>query len=134
MANKSSIQLKLFRAADILCVLAVILISVILFLIAFKLFSPTASEAAILTVDANGTLSEYSLSDDASYSFQSNGITVEIHISDGQAYIFSSECADGVCRSMGKISRNGQIIVCAPAHFSMYVTSSKGGEYDAVIR
>ena len=43
-----------------------------------------------------------------------NGGSNHLHIADGQAWLSEASCPDKVCVHMGKISREGQSIICLP--------------------
>lgn len=79
----------------------------------------------VLVVTTSDGSTEYSLAQDREFYVRSNGITLCIVIKDGMAYVKESDCKDGVCRSSGKISKNGESIICAPAGVRIMV---KGGE------
>jgi hypothetical protein len=71
---------------------------------------------------------------------QKNG-TIPIHtsygeltivVSQGQAYVSESTCPDKTCIKSGKISRNGQIIICAPNRVMLRVikqNTKSGGAF-----
>ena len=84
-----------------------------------------------LCVTANGKQTYYSLNEDCKTEIEGNGIKLTLVIKGGQAYVEKWGCEDGVCVSSGKISKEGQIIVCAPAEISIRVIG-KAGDYDAV--
>ena len=133
MERRHTDRVTLFRPADILCVVAVLLSAILLFILAGKAFG-TPAENAFLTVDADGEIARYPLYENTEFTVISNGISVTVCISEGSAYVSDSECRDGVCRTMGKISLTGQTVICAPARFSMTVSGEEDAEHDAIIR
>lgn len=116
----------LFKKADILVFLLVILLSLALFLSAFS-----GEDNVKLVINANGNESVYMLNENKSIDFDSDGISLTVVIENGYAFVKSSSCRDKICINSGKISKDGQIIVCAPAHFSMKIVGGEGG-YDAI--
>ena len=71
----------------------------------------------IAYVYSNNTLvGEYVLTDDVKDEFKiesETGYNI-LHIEDGQIWIHDASCPDRVCISQGKISYDGEIIVCLP--------------------
>lgn len=57
----------------------------------------------------------YPLDRNDTVELNSRGVSLTVVIDNGTAYVAEADCRDGVCRSMGRISREGQSIVCAPA-------------------
>ncbi len=119
---------KLFKKADILIFLFVILLAT------FLLLSSIGGDDGVqLCVTVDGKSQTYSLSDDFIKEFSGNGITLTLTVKNGEAYVSHSECKDKICQRSGKISKAGQIIVCAPANISIKIIGS-GGEFDALTR
>ncbi len=119
-------DIALFRKADILVFILVILLALTLFLSAFS-----GEDNVKLVINANESESIYSLSENKILDFESDGIFLTVAIENGFAYVKNSSCKDKICINSGKISKDGQIIVCAPAHFSMKIVG-QGGGYDAI--
>lgn len=64
----------------------------------------------------NKLVGEYVLTDDVNDEFKiesETGFNI-LHIEDGQIWIHDASCPDRVCISQGKISYDGEIIVCLP--------------------
>ena len=101
----------------------------------FLLFSgngqPDPQKAVIIGKD---TVSEYSLSKNTTVEIESNGIKLTVVVENGSVYVKSADCHDGICTQTGKISKTGQIIVCAPAMVAIRIDSETEGGYDAIIR
>lgn len=55
-------------------------------------------------------------------------------IKDGVAYMSDASCPDHLCMGMGKISRNGQSIICLPNRVVVEIRGTDGDEpeYDAI--
>lgn len=54
-----------------------------------------------------------------------NGGTNLLVIRDGEAWVGEASCPDSLCIHMGKISRNGQSVVCLPNQVVVEVVSSE---------
>ena len=63
---------------------------------------------------------------------ENNGILLTVTVSSGTAFVSSSSCPDGICVATGKISKSGQIIVCAPANVAVWIEDGGENGYDAV--
>ena len=59
--------------------------------------------------------------------------TNTVTIKDGCAFVAVSDCRGGDCVRMGKISREGQMIVCLPHHLTVLI-EGPGSAPDAVIK
>lgn len=119
-------DIALFKKADILVFLLVILLALSLFLSAFG-----GDNNVKITVNANGKEAVFRLDENQSINFESNGVSLTVVIENGYAWVKSSSCKDKICISSGKINKDGQIVVCAPAKFSMKIVGNGGG-YDAI--
>lgn len=119
-------DIKLFKRFDVAVFIAVALLAVSLFL------SGLSSESAsALTVNIDGEQRSYSLSESTEIEIESNGVSLTVTVADGCAYVSRTTCKNAVCSHSGKISKAGQIIVCAPAKVSLKIVGS-GGDYDAI--
>lgn len=129
---------KLFRFGDIILILSVVVFAVILFICTSSVLFADPTEKAVVTVNANGSVYEYSLYEERTFTLESNGITVTISISEESVWIESSDCPDKTCKSMGRINREGQSIICVPAKLVIKISSqtASDGEVntDAIVR
>lgn len=97
----------------------IILIAVVL-LAAFFLFlyskSIHQSPAALVEISIDGTVVKtFDLNQDQEYLIESStGGTNMLIIQDGEAWISEASCPDKVCIRQGKISHDGELIVCLP--------------------
>jgi hypothetical protein len=87
----------------------------------------TGQKGATVQVRVDGTLVEtYALTKNQTYELQgANGGTNLLVIQDGTAWVEEASCPDGLCRNMGKISKNGQSIVCLPNRVVIEVTDGQ---------
>lgn len=109
--------------ADVLTVMLVALAAVLV--IVLPLFSATQGQALVITTPEGETV--YALSETQTVMLTSNGITLEVVIADGGAYVAHSECPDGVCVASGRISHDGETILCAPARVMLKVRGGENG-------
>ena len=69
----------------------------------------------------------YSLSENRTIEVTSNGIRLTVVIDGGEVWVKDADCPDLVCKHTGKISRGGEVILCAPAGLRIQV---RGGGDD----
>lgn len=119
---------------DFIAVAVVLLLSFFVWLL-FFLNLNDGGDCITVIEDSGTVLAEYSLGKNGEYPFKSqNGYLLTLKIKNGEAWVSSSDCPNKYCVRSGKISRGGEVIVCAPAHIKISVLSfSEGGDYDAVI-
>ncbi len=114
------------RLFDVIVIAAVLFLALAIWL--FPLIFSDEGDTVALTV---GDKTEYfSLSSDTRREITSEGVSLLLCIENGEVWIEQSTCPDGVCINSGKISREGEIIVCAPAKVSVKIAT--GGEIDAI--
>ena len=119
-----------FKKADI--ILAVVLLVIgALGLLAFRP-AEAAGAYAVITVDGE-ELDRIDLSADQSRIIETSYGTNTVTIKDGCAFVSESDCRGGDCVRMGKISREGQMIVCLPHHLTVLI-EGPGSAPDAVIK
>lgn len=95
------------RRADLLLLFGLLLLGLFLLLLL------RGEPGAYVTVRiGEETVARYPLSVNASYEL--NGGSNLLVICDGAAYIERADCPDGLCIGQGKISREGERIVCLP--------------------
>lgn len=107
-----------------ICLLLFIIFPAVVFFIGLALFS---SNGKSVTVKVDGKfVSEYSLMEDGKYTIEGvDGSTNLLIIEDGKAYVGEASCPDGLCVSQGKVSKNGQSIVCLPNRVVVEVSDDK---------
>ncbi|MCR4676582.1 MAG: NusG domain II-containing protein [Sphaerochaetaceae bacterium] len=100
------------KKADIILI-AALLLAALSFLL-FQLFS--RQSGAVVKVSVGGeVVKELSLYRDQRYEINGvNGGFNTLVIENGQAWIEDADCPDALCVHMGKISFEGQSIVCLP--------------------
>lgn len=119
------------------------LISVIIIINVFLIFwgsrrVATQNEKIAYIYSNNELVSEYVLRDDFKDEVKiesAQGGYNTLHIEDGQIWIHDASCPDKVCISQGKISRDGEIIVCLPNQMLVkIVDNSDEGDIDFIAK
>ena len=99
---------------------------------AIVLISGHKGSTVIVSVDGE-IIKTFSLDGEISYEIAgADGGKNYLRISGGQAWLEDADCPDKLCVNMGKISRNGQSIVCLP-HKVVVEVSSEENEDDVDI-
>ncbi len=118
-------KIKTFRFFDALICVFVLISALLLFF-----FGNLGDEGKYFEVNCDGKKTSYRLDKVQSLEFSSNGMTLTV-VSDGkEVWVESADCPDKCCVNKGRISRESQIIACAPAKFSVSI-SGEGELYDA---
>lgn len=73
---------------------------------------------------------DLTLDDDHSFSTQTGNIEVEVR--DGKIRVSYSNCPLKICRKHGFISRRGEILVCLPNKFMIYIQTGEASGIDGV--
>lgn len=100
---------------DIGLIAAIIIINV--FFIIYGSRNAVNENSKVAYIYSNNKLvREYVLTDDVKdeVKIESDGGYNLLHIEDGQIWIHDASCPDKICISQGKISQDGEIIVCLP--------------------
>lgn len=110
-----------------------IIIGVILVVacIGFGIFFLTGKqEAGIVVISRNGkVIGEYPLKEDRKVKIGDGDNIIEIQ--DGTVRMKSASCPDHLCVKQGKISKNGENIICLPHKVVVTVKSGKESGIDA---
>lgn len=107
--------------ADVTLLLALVLVGLSVFLVSE--LSGEAGEWAVVRIDGV-EVGRYSLLYDGEYEL--NGGTNTLVISGGEAYVSEADCPDRVCVRTGRVSRNGERIICLPNKLEVKIVG--GGE------
>lgn len=101
------------RKKDLILVLIVLIIAAGGFLINYKMHQ---KPAAIVEVTVDGTLvGSFDLSKNTDTVIEGyGGGTNHLIVEDGVVWISEASCPDHICVYQGKISLNGELIVCLP--------------------
>ncbi|NLB32912.1 MAG: NusG domain II-containing protein [Tissierellia bacterium] len=96
--------------------IAIIIISDVFFILYGGNNAMKAINKIAYIYSENKLVGEYVLTDDVNDEVKiesETGFNI-LHIEDGQIWIHDASCPDRVCISQGKISYDGEIIVCLP--------------------
>ena len=110
-----------------LFLIGILLITALVLLLVLK-GGQRKEEGAVAVVTVDGTeVGRYPLSRDGTFSLNNGSNTLVIE--NGEAWVSEANCPDKLCMGFGKISRNGQIIVCLP---NKLIVTIEGGEESGV--
>lgn len=113
---------KYFKKADLLLLAAILLLSAA----GFAVLRSSANENSMIEISIAGEIRERKpLSADSVYYIRSEYGYNIINVEGGQVWISEADCRGGDCVSFGKISSEGQIILCLPHKLAVRIT---GGE------
>ncbi len=89
-------------------------------------------EGAWAVVSVDGEISaRYPLDVDRTVTIGEGNYNV-LQISDGQAAVIDANCGDLTCVHMGRISRQGESIVCLPHRLVISISGGETSGFDAV--
>ena len=121
-----------FGKKDIIFYIILILTGLILTVTVFA-FSKTGDQ---ILISVNGkSYGVYQLDQNQTIPILIHGkVTNQVTIRDKKAWMTKADCPDHLCMKQGKISKNGESIVCLPNKIVVEVQSSKKAEYDSISR
>ena len=98
---------------ELLLAALILLAAALLWLLKAK---PSNAPAAVLEISVDGNLAEtLDLNQDQEITIPGfHGGSNRLIIQDGQAWVQEASCPDHLCIRQGKISREGEMIVCLP--------------------
>lgn len=119
-----------FGKTDLIFLAALLVLGIALTVGIYR-FSESGSKI-LITVDGQlyGT---YDLNENREIPIELNGRTANVVvIENGAAYMEDADCPDKLCVHQGKISRDGQTIVCLPHKLVVEVTGGEEKTYDSI--
>ncbi len=114
------------RKYDLLLILGILLIALLFWWIPTK----DNGQAAVVRVD-NQILHTLPLDRDTTVTVAGHGHHVTVAVKNRTVFVVWADCPDQLCRNTGTIDRQGQVIVCLPAHCSIAVEGTAPA-YDAM--
>ena len=90
--------------------------------------------ASVLVTVAGESYGEYPLDKDAEIRIGDENTYNLLVIKDGKAQITEASCPDKLCVNQGKISFDGQSIICLPNKVVITVSGGERSDYDAVAK
>lgn len=107
-----------------LILIAVILLAALLFLLINRVRHSEPAAIVEIAIDGN-TVERLELSRDQEYTVQNpSGGTNRLIIQDGEAWVEEASCPDKICVHQGKISRDGEMIVCLPNRMTARISGT----------
>ncbi|WMJ75879.1 MULTISPECIES: NusG domain II-containing protein [unclassified Sedimentibacter] len=85
----------------------------------------------------NRLVGEYTLTDDYKTEFvvESESGSNKIHIEDGYVWIEEATCPDKICLHQGRISNDGEVIVCLPNRLMVQIKDNNPeDELDVIVK
>lgn len=116
---------------DIILILAIIAINILIIIYGSYNTVDKGKKIAYVYSD-NKLVGEYTLTDNYKTDFTVNttdGYNT-IYIEDGKVWIHDATCPDKVCLSQGKISHDGELIVCLPNRLMVQIKDNGETEDD----
>ncbi|MCR5100401.1 MAG: NusG domain II-containing protein [Butyrivibrio sp.] len=116
---------------DIVLISIFIIVSIVSFVVVFA----SASFGSRVIVSINGTtMYELDLSEDIEIDIDSEYGHNKLVIEDGECFLSDADCPDGLCIKQGKISKNGQSIICLPNKLVLTIKGEDETEIDTIAR
>ena len=114
---------------DLILIGILLLTALILFLL-FK-DKPRNEPDAVAVVTVDGTeIARYPLSRNGTFVLNEGSNTLVIE--NGEAWVSEANCPDKLCMGFGKISKNGEIIVCLPNRLIVMIEGGEASGIDAI--
>lgn len=107
---------------DILLVCVLLAVGGVIFLFAF--LSGQGGDSVQVKVDGRVT-AVYPLAENRTVTINGIGGENVLVIENGEAYISEADCPDKLCVNQGKISMNGQSVICLPHKTVIEITGEK---------
>lgn len=114
------------KKSDILLAASVLLAALVLFL----LFRPGEAGAWAVVELGGQEIARYPLSEDRTVAIGTSDYNV-LQIAGGTAAVTEANCGDHTCVRTGKISREGETIVCLPHRLTIRVEGGGSSGFDA---
>lgn len=114
---------------DVILTASILIVAALVFFI----IGLTRRDGSTVTVESEGEIiGEYPLNIDREIEITAkNGYNLLI-IKDGKAFIRDASCPDKLCVNQGKISHNGETVVCLPNKTIVTVSSEERSDTDFV--
>lgn len=118
-----------FKKADIFLFIAVLLIG----LFGFVLLRHDAKDTATVQISSEGEIIKtVPLKTDGIYDITTEYGYNIIIVENGQVWVSEADCPGKDCMRFGKISRDGQVILCLPHRLVVSISNSAQGGPDAI--
>ena len=119
---------KYFKKADVILLVIILALSVLGFVVLRK--NSSSSSKIEITV-AGEIVKSVPLSANGTYNIESDYGYNIICVESGQVWVEDANCPNKDCERFGKISSEGQIILCLPHKLAVRIVGGEGGS-DAI--
>lgn len=114
---------------DLILGAALLLIALCLFLV----FGKMRKTGTYVQIEQDGKIiGSYSLDENREMEIKTFYGSNTLVIENGVVYVKDSTCKDKRCEHMGKISKDGEMIICLPHELFIKIINGKGGAFDAI--
>lgn len=112
----------------------ILVITVLLVAGIFAFYLYRQQQGAVVLVKINGeVVEELPLDEDTVYEITQDGrVSNVVHIEDSQVWITDADCPDKLCENMGKVSKDGQTLVCLPNKVIVQIEGGESADIDIV--
>ena len=108
-----------------------LIVTLLLCAAALWFFLRPGNEGTYAVITHHGQeVANYPLSEDTSFTIGSEAFNT-ITIADGQIFVSDANCGDHTCIHTGRISRQGQQIICLPHELIIEITGGESSDLDA---
>lgn len=85
---------------------------------------------ALVKVDGE-VVKELPLGEDIVYEVKQDGrVSNVVHVEDSKVWITDADCPDKLCENMGKVSKDGQTLVCLPNRVIVQIEGGESADID----
>lgn len=116
---------------DIILLLGILVLSALLCVIFSRTWVPEAGAFAVVTVKGK-ECGRYPLSEDGTWKIGGTVGANRLVIREGSAWMEEASCPDHYCMKQGKISKNGEQIICLPNGIVVEIIGGEESGLDAV--
>lgn len=134
MSDKTAAEKKTsfpVKAGDVV-IIALVLAAAAALSAVFAFGQPAAADGGFAVISTPDGRTEYPLCHDAVIPVGGRGHTLTAIIENGGIRVTESDCPDGICVGMGRVSKPGEMIVCVPAGVIITVRGGGAEGFDAV--
>ena len=128
MSEKAAKQDRMFRPADIILAIGLIVIG---FVMSFFLAFGSDDGARVKVLTAGDLYGTYSLDQDQTVTVRRGSHVNEFEIKDGAVRMVHADCRNHDCIQQGTITKTGETIVCLPNKVVLEVTGGEE-EFDVI--
>ena len=119
---------KYFKKADVILLVIILALSVL----GFVLLRKNSSDSSKVEITVSGqTVKSVPLSANGTYPIESDYGYNIICVESGQVWVEDADCPNKDCMRFGKVSSEGQVILCLPHKLAVRIVGSEGGS-DAI--